>query len=183
VTLRFGSTAVLKLYRVVALRLRAAVMLSVFFCGLTQAAAEHPLLGQSAPDFALKAVAGSNVRLSEQRGSVVVLSFWNIRCASCSQQLAALNASLSTYQSAGLVVWGVGVDESALRAANFAAAQSVTFPMLLDPAKHTARSYQVDNLPLTVLIDRDGIVRFVQRDYSEQSNQLYLQQLRKLLDE
>ena len=51
------------------------------------------------------------------------------------------------------------------------------------PAKGVSRSYQVDNLPMTVLIDRSGTVRQVLRDYSAQSDQLYLRQLRALLNE
>ena len=60
-------------------------------------AAEPPyaLLGQEAPDFALHAAAGDNVRLSEHRGEVVVLSFWSSRCNSCRTQLAALNRASS----------------------------------------------------------------------------------------
>jgi len=46
-----------------------------------------------------------------------------------------------------------------------------------------SRSYQVDNLPMTVLIDRNGTVRYVLRDYSAASSTLYLQQLRTLLNE
>jgi hypothetical protein len=46
-----------------------------------------------------------------------------------------------------------------------------------------SRRYEVDNLPMTLLIDRNGIVRYVLRDYSAKSDDLYLQQLRTLLNE
>ena len=79
--------------------------------GLTLAAAAalaseppYALIGQAAPDFALHTAAGDNVRLSEHRGEVVVLSFWSSRCTSCRTQLVALNRSLATYRSAGLEV-------------------------------------------------------------------------------
>jgi hypothetical protein len=55
--------------------------------------------------------------------------------------------------------------------------------MLLDPAKGVARNYQVDNLPMTVLIDRNGMVRHVLRDYSAATEPVYLQELRALLNE
>lgn len=151
--------------------------------GLASAAAGHALLGQSAPDFALKAVAGDNVRLSEQRGEVVVLSFWGSRCSPCRDQLAALDRSFETYKSAGLKILGIGVDDDAARSTEFARAQSVAFALLLDPTKGVGRAYDVDNLPLTVLIDRNGIVRFVHRDYSAKSDALYLNELRELLNE
>ena len=61
--------------------------------------------------------------------------------------------------------------------------QSVGFALLLDPQKSVSRRYEVDNLPMTLLIDRNGIVRYVLRDYSAKSEDLYLRQLRTLLNE
>jgi peroxiredoxin len=149
----------------------------------THAQQPYALLGQPAPEFTLRAAAGANVRLSEHRGEVVVVSFWSSRCAPCRTQLAALNRSLATYATAGLSMYGVGVDDNSIQALDFAHSAAVGFEMLLDPAKAVARSYQVDNLPMTVLIDRSGIVRHVLRDYSEAGNVLYLRQLRALLNE
>ena len=128
-------------------------------------------------------VAGDNVRLSEHRGEVVVLSFWSSRCTPCRTQLAALNRSFQTYRSAGLAVYGVGVDDEPEQALEFAHSVGVSFAMLLDPAKGVSRSYEVDNLPMTVLIDRGGTVRYVLRDYSSANETLYLQELRALLNE
>jgi peroxiredoxin len=172
------------------LRWSAAALLwagmAALFAGATgrsQAQPAYALLGQPAPDFALHAAAGGNVRLSEHKGEVVVLSFWSSRCASCRTQLTALERSRATYASAGLALYGVGVDDEPARAREFARSAGVGFAMLLDPDKGVARVYEVDNLPMTVLIDRNGIVRRVLRDYSEASQALYLRQLRALLDE
>ena len=55
--------------------------------------------------------------------------------------------------------------------------------MLLDPSKSVAREYQIDTLPMTVLIDRSGVIRNVLREYNRVSETLYLQQLRVLLNE
>jgi peroxiredoxin len=142
------------------------------------------LLGHEAPDFALHAVAGSNVRLSEHRGDVVVMSFWSSRCSPCRAQLAALDKSLATYRSAGLQMYGINVDDDQTRALEFAkGGQTVSFALLLDPQKGVSRRYEVDNLPMTLLIDRNGIVRYVLRDYSAKSEDLYLRELRTLLNE
>lgn len=149
----------------------------------TRAQPAYELLGQPAPDFALRAATGSNVRLSEHRGEVVVVSFWSSRCTPCRSQLGALNRSFQTYRSAWLVVYGVGVDDEPRQSLEFARSTGVSFPMLLDPSKDVARNYQVDNLPMTLLIDRNGIIRYVLRDYSDANTALYLQELRALLNE
>ena len=80
-------------------------------------------------------------------------------------------------------VYGINVDDDQTRALSFAHGEAVTFPLLLDPEKAVSRSYQVDNLPMTLLIDRNGVVRHVFRDYNAKSEELYLQQLRALLNE
>jgi peroxiredoxin len=146
-------------------------------------AATQSLIGQEAPDFALRAVAGSNVRLSEHRGNVVVISFWGSRCAPCRTQLSALDRSFRTYGTAGLDVFGINVDDNQIRALETASSQSVSFPLLLDPEKNVSRRYDIDNLPTTVLIDRGGAIRHVHRDYSAKGEALYLTQLRALLNE
>lgn len=154
-----------------------------FAGGIAWSAAPYSLLGKEAPDFALRAVAGDNVRLSEHHGEVIVLSFWGSSCGPCSTQLAALNRSFKTYESAGLRVFGVGVDDDATRAVDFASAQSLAFPLLLDPAKEVSRRYLIDNLPMTLLIDRAGAVRYAHRDYNAKGDALYLNELRELLNE
>ena len=159
---------------------------AVIACGgISAAGADQPyrLIGQPAPDFALRAVSGVNARVSEHRGEVVVLSFWGSRCTPCRTQLSSLNRSFVTYQSAGLAMFGVGVDDDPKRALEFAHSAGVGFPMLLDPEKGVARNYEVDNLPMTVLIDRAGNVRYVLRDYSPDNETVYLQELRALLNE
>ena len=108
---------------------------------------------------------------------------WSGGCGACRSQLAALDRSLATYASAGLKVYGIGVDDDQKRALEFAQRAKVSFPMLLDPDKTAARAYDVDNLPMSVLIDRGGTVRYVLRDFSDRSDELYLQQLRALLNE
>src|SRR5690606_35063798 len=135
------------------------------------------------PDFALRAVEGGNMRLSEHRGEVVVLSFWGSRCAPCRTQLAALDRSLKTFGSAGLRVFGINVDDDQARALEAAHSQTLGFPLLLDPQKAVSRRYDIDTLPTTVLIDRNGAIRHVHRDYSAKAETLYLQQLRALLNE
>ena len=161
-----------------------AVLLTISIGSTSSAQPNYALLGHEAPDFALRAVAGSNVRLSEHRGDVVVLSFWSSRCGPCLTQLAALDKSLATYRSAGLQVYGINVDDDQTRAIEFVhGGQTLSFALLLDPQKTVSRTYSVDNLPMTLLIDRNGTVRYVLRDYSAKSDDLYLRQLRSLLNE
>ncbi|HEX8757620.1 MAG TPA: TlpA disulfide reductase family protein [Steroidobacteraceae bacterium] len=147
------------------------------------AARFHAAPGLAAPDFALRALAGPNVRLSEHIGQVVVISFWGVGCDACRGQLESLQQDFSRYGSQGLRVYGVEVADEQAQALHFARGTHVTFPLLLDPAKTVARLYDVDDLPMTVLIDRDGKIRQVVRDFTESSRHVWEDELRTLLAE
>ncbi len=159
----------------------AALLAALPPCG----AAELPylLLGKPAPEFALRSIAGFNVRLSESRGDVVALTFWGSRCGVCIGQLAALDKLQSTYGSAGLTTLAVDVDDNQTAAQQFLAALPKSLALLMDPSKDVARTYRVDSLPMLLLIDRSGAVRFVYRDYRAGDEAGYLAQLKTLLDE
>jgi len=141
---------------------------------LAAPSAPSGLIGQPAPDFVLPAVAGSNVRLSEFRGQPVVISFWSSRCSDCAAQLTAMDRYYGTYRSAGLIVLGVSVED--------AHAHAASFPLLLDNTKGVSRSYGIERLPTTVLIDRAGHVRFLHSD-DRAGDPSYVAQIRALLDD
>jgi peroxiredoxin len=147
------------------------------------ASRSRALPGMPAPDFALRALVGPNVRLSEHIGQVVVISFWGGGCDGCRAQLEALERDFSRYQAQGLRVYGVEVTDDSEAALRFARGMHVTFPLLLDPRKTVARLYDVDNLPMTVLIDRDGKIHQVVRDFNETSRRTCENELRTLLAE
>jgi peroxiredoxin len=149
---------------------------------IESALAAAGLVGKRPPDFALPAVAGSNVRLSEYRGQPVILVFWGGQCGSCEKQLTSIDRLYSTYRTSGLVVFGVSVDDDLVRAGTYAHAHPVSFPMLLDAAKGVARSFEIDRLPTTVMIDRSGTVRYLHAGdaFDERS---YVAQIRALLDD
>jgi peroxiredoxin len=147
------------------------------------AARSRALPGMPAPDFALRALVGPNVRLSEHIGQVVVISFWGSGCDDCRAQLEALQQDFSRYRAQGLRIYGVEVADDPVAALRFARGTHVTFPLLLDPRKTVARLYDVDNLPMTVLIDRDGKIHQVVRDFNEKSRRACENELRTLLAE
>jgi len=114
---------------------------------------------------------------------VVMLNFWASWCGSCRQEMPQLDRLYATYRSAGFVVLGINVDDDASRAVDVARALNVTYPVMLDPDKSVAPKYRLGELPMSVLIDRAGIVRYVHSDYQAGKEQPYLAELRRLLNE
>ena len=162
---------------------RAAARLSIAAAIATFAFAAAALEGGAAPDFALSSTAGTNYRLSEHRGEVVALVFWASWCGSCRQELERFERLRRTYGSAGLVVLGVNLDQEPARASALAGAAGIGFPVLLDVGKDVSRTYRADDLPLIVLIDRQGAIRARHDALDEREERGLLVDLRDLIDE
>jgi peroxiredoxin len=136
-----------------------------------------------APDFTLRTLEGPNLRLQEQRGRVVLVNFWATWCAPCRQEMPHLNRLYDKYRASGFVLLGVNVDDDSRNAASVAAKLGVKFPVLLDSDKKVSRLYDLNSMPATVLIDRDGRVRWYHRGYREGYEDTYDKQIRELLKE
>ena len=134
-----------------------------------------------APDFTLRTMGGPNLRLQEQRGRVVMVNFWATWCGPCRQEMPQLNRLYEKYQSSGFVLLGVNVDDDSRNAADVANKLSLKFPVLLDTDKVVSHLYDLRTMPSTVLIDRDGKVRYVHPGYVQGYEQVYEQQVRELL--
>ena len=114
--------------RTASLRVVACAVFAVFASTASSAIAP----ATAAPDFTLHAMGGSNLRLKEQRGRVVMVNFWATWCGPCRQEMPQLNRLYEKYKSSGFVLLGVNVDDDTAKAAEVAAKLGVTFPVLLD---------------------------------------------------
>ncbi len=146
-------------------------------------AAAPTLVGRDAPDFVLKTLDGSNLRLSEFRGQVVLVNFWARWAGDSRQEMPALNKINTTYQRAGLVVLGISVDDDLRRAREFAGAMKVSYPIMFDTGTDLGRDYLLQKMPMTILVDRSGVVRFSHVGYKHGDDRIYLDQIRELLRE
>jgi peroxiredoxin len=142
-----------------------------------------PSAPASAPDFALKTDSGRNVRLTEQRGMVVLINFWASWCGPCRQEMPELEKLYTKYRQAGFVLWGVNVDDNVTSALTLAKKLNTHFPTLLDQEKTVSRLYNVSVMPSTVLVDREGKVRYWHRGYKPGYEKTYESQIRELLKE
>ncbi len=145
--------------------------------GAALATAPLPL----APDFTLRGIGSPNLRLAEQRGQVVLLNFWASWAGASKLELPQLNRLFSTYRREGLVLWGLNLDTDPTVAQAFAQRMGLIYPQLHDTDKSVARQYALDTLPATVLIDRDGQVRYAYRGWSEGQDAVYERHIRELV--
>jgi peroxiredoxin len=147
-------------------------ILAAFLCllFLTVAGASSVSIGDRAPDFALRSLAGKNLRLSEYRSEVVVLNFWASWCNKCRDAMPVLNSIHQQYQHEGVQVFSVGIDADLKQAIDFTTDIGITFPVMLDNEKKTvSRMYELGTMPLTLVIDREGNVRHIQKGFKKDS--------------
>ncbi len=145
--------------------------------------ASSDLMGQAAPDFALKSSTGDNLRLSEFRGDVVMINFWATWCGPCRQEMPLLDELYQRYERVGFSLLGVNIDDDSRKAMNMISELGVNFPVLFDNTKEVSKLYQVDAMPVTVIVDRDGNVRHVHQGYKPGYEDKYLDEIRALLRE
>ena len=135
----------------------------------------------AAPDFTLRAMDGPNLRLQELRGKVVMINFWATWCGPCRQEMPHLNRLYEKYRGSGFVLLGVNVDDDARNATDLATKLGLKFPVLLDTDKKVSRLYDLATMPSTLLIDRDGKVKFLHRGYLAGYEDAYEKQIREML--
>lgn len=123
--------------------------------------APHP--GFQAPDFALKTSQGEQISLSDLHGQVVIINLWASWCPPCRVEMPELQKVYRAYRDRGLQVLAVNVtnQDDAQAAVKFSTQLGLTFPILLDLDGSVSRAYQLQALPTTYFVDRDGIIQDV----------------------
>ena len=136
-----------------------------------------------APDFTLKSSTGENLRLSELKGQVVMINFWASWCGPCRQEMPELNEIQAKYEDLGFTILGVNVEENSSKANEMLAENPVNFPVLYDTENRVTELFKVDAMPSTILVDRDGNMRYLHKGYKPGYEDLYAQQVKTLIRE
>src|SRR5215468_2711425 len=113
---------------------------------------------QPMPPFLLSDLNGQVVSTAAWRGKVVLLNFWATWCPPCREEIPALDALARELGPKGLTVLGVNFKESRPQIDAFVRERRLGFPMLLDADGLVSERYQVFALPVSVLVDRRGML-------------------------
>lgn len=116
-------------------------------------------VGNRAPDFQLQTLAGESVKLSDFRGSRVMINFWATWCPPCRAEMPDME---KFYQDKDIVVLAVNLtdtENSLEDVKEFSDEYGLTFPILLDTDLETASLYSIQPLPTSYMVDSNGIIR------------------------
>ena len=117
--------------------------------------------GQAAPEIVLENLDGKTVRLSDYRGKVVILNFWASWCPPCKAEMPELDQAAREYnQGSDAVLLTVnltdGARETPAKARQYIQDNRFSMPVLLDTAGQAADDYNINSIPTTVIIDKQG---------------------------
>ena len=120
----------------------------------------RPEIGQPAPDFALRDARNPDriVRLSDFRGTPVVLNWYASWCGPCRREIPDFQKAYAALDGE-VVFLGVNLQEDAERAVGLLDVFVAEYPALLDTRGEVAAHYRIPGMPTTFFIDAQGIVR------------------------
>ena len=112
---------------------------------------------KAAPDFILKDLSQKKVRLTDFKGKVVILNFFATWCPPCRAEIPELNKLYRLNKEKGLVVLGISLDMDVppQSLTTFVKDMKITYPVLMG-TPDLAEKYQVNGVPTTILINREG---------------------------
>ena len=136
-------------------------------------------IGDNAPDFSLVDLNGETHKLSDYKGQGVLLNFWGTWCKPCKKEMPAINNQYKQFKNQGVQILGINIAQSNLEVSSYADKLGVEFPIAIDKTKSVMRAYNVDPLPTTVLIDKDGkIVKIITGEMTETDIEKYLKSIK-----
>ena len=140
----------------------------------------RPAINTPAPAFRLMDLEGTAHSLAAYQGKVVLLNFWATWCGPCKVEMPAMEALYQAFRSQGLEILAVSVDQQGAAVTRpFKEAMGLSFPILHDSDYQVGLTYGARTLPMTYVIDRQGVIRqrvFGARDWNSQ-------EARKLMSE
>ncbi len=140
-------------------------------------------VGDEAPNFQLPDLAGNVVSLSQLRGKVVLLNFWATWCGPCRVEMPAMEQLYQTFPLREFEILAISTDpQGAAVTRPFQQEMGFTFPILHDSEYHVGLTYGARTLPMTFVVDRQGIIRqkvFGARDWGSPEAQELIQTLMK----
>ena len=114
----------------------------------------------SAPD-----LSGREVDIGADQGKVRVVDFWATWCEPCKEAMPILDALARDLGPRGVAVYGVSIDEDRAQIMQFLERTPVSFPILWDKGAVRVQRFDVNYMPVTLIVDRAGTIRHVHQGW------------------
>ena len=131
----------------------------------------------------LAATPAPDLNLQQYKGKVVYIDFWASWCGPCKLSFPYMQQLASRYPASSFVLIAVNVDHERDKADQFLRQTGATFPIIYDPKGDIAAKFPVKGMPTSVLIGRDGRVRYVHSGFFPDQTTAYNSHIQELLNE
>lgn len=160
----------------------AGLLLVLAGCGV-EVPQGPPRAGDPLPDLAALDLGGDSVSTADYRGRALLLNLWATWCPPCRAEMPYLQELQDRFGPAGLSVVGVSVDDRGARRQldEFVAEAGVRYDILLDPEMESMDLLGVMGLPVTLLVDPEGVVRLFRTGPVDEADERFLDAIRALL--
>jgi thiol-disulfide isomerase/thioredoxin len=126
------------------------------------AASASDRIGAPVPEIKVELLTGKKIDVASYRGRVLLLDVWASWCGPCKQELPMLDAMAKRLKAQGIDVLAVSVDNERANVDKFLKGHGHwALTIAHDPAGAIAERLQPDKMPTSYVIDRSGIVRYV----------------------
>jgi peroxiredoxin len=139
----------------------AALLLLVccLFCSCDAEKQRALSVGDNAPDFTALSLEGESIRLSDWKGSPVILRFWSTDCKYCRADTPVFNHYFERYRDLGLRVLYINTEEESTTVVKqFVKDLAIPFPVIMEGGKDLSLLYNVKIVPQTIFIDPQGVI-------------------------
>lgn len=131
-------------------------------------AQEEEISGKQAPNFKLVTLDGKYVELSKEIGNgPILLSFWATWCKPCLEEMGEFDKIYEQYKDKGFKLIAISTDteKSVAKVKPYIKSKNYQFPVLLDTNGDVARKYYAQQMPYTVIIDKNGNIVYSHLGY------------------
>lgn len=142
-------------------------------------------IGDSAPDFSMLLTTGETLKLSELKGSTVILQFTASWCSVCRLEMPHLEKDIwKKYKDKNLLLIGIDRDEPLETVINFKKEMKTTYPIALDPGGKIFSLFAERNSGVTrnIVINQSGEIVFLTRLFEENEYKQMLKVIESLVN-
>jgi cytochrome c biogenesis protein CcmG/thiol:disulfide interchange protein DsbE len=126
----------------------------------TNNSATPPEIGQQAPNIAVTDLSGKTVNLNDFMGNSVLLNFWAVDCDQCNMERDLFKEVYKEYPDIQIMMVDSKDDIGTIK--RFVSSIDFTLPVYVDEQMIAAGTFDVHLIPKTFLIDRTGIIKYIQ---------------------
>ena len=140
-------------------------------------------VGNMAPEFKGETIDGKELKLSDYKGRVILLDFWASWCGPCQKELPFLFQMYDDNEDRNFIIIAVNIDKKLNSAQKFLEklTEKAHFPIVWDSKSEIPALYNIESMPTTIFIDKEGVIRYIHTGFTDSSKDMLRNELDELL--